>query len=209
MSMIDFYCVPTSNGQKIAILLCELGLEFNLIKVNRLAGEPPSDDYLKINPIGKYPSIIDIDSKNKKTTVFETQAIAQYLIEKTQLLLPKKIEERVNSHIWANAVSSGLTPLLGSQYYVQFRSKTNLNEINDWFLLEIKRYLQAFDKRLETNNFLAGDNISYCDVMAFPILFGSVKRLPDDFNNYNNISRWLNSLIGRPSFRRGIEIAKF
>ena len=50
--MIDFYCVPTSNGQKIAILLCELGLEFNLIKVNRVAGEPPSDTYLKINPIG-------------------------------------------------------------------------------------------------------------------------------------------------------------
>ncbi|PPR75879.1 MAG: Disulfide-bond oxidoreductase YfcG [Alphaproteobacteria bacterium MarineAlpha2_Bin1] len=207
--MIDFYCVPTSNGQKIAILLNELGLEFNLIKVKRLAGEPPSDEYLKINPVGKYPSIIDFDCENKKIIIFETQAIAQYLTEKTQLLLPNKIEERVNSHIWANVISAGLTPLLGSQYFIEFRAKTNLGEINYWILSEIKRYLKAIDERLEKNIYLAGDTISYCDVMAFPIMFGSIKRLPDSLNNYNHISRWIDVLKNRDSFRRGLEITNF
>lgn len=207
--MIDFYCVPTSNGQKIAILLCELGVEFNLIKVNRVAGEPPSDTYLKINPIGKYPSIVDFNNLNQKIIVYETQAIAQYLIEKTQLLLPQKLEERVNANIWSNAISSGLTPLLGSQYFVQYRSETNLDEINEWLLTEIYRYLRAFNNRLENNTYLAGENISYSDVMAFPIMFSSIKRLPDNLNNYNNITRWLKLLQDRPSFIRGVKITNF
>ena len=207
--MIDFFCVPTSNGQKIAILLCELGVEFNLIQIKRIAGEPPNDNYLKINPIGKYPSIIDYDNSEKKIIIYETQAIAQYLIEKTKLLLPSSMEERVNAHIWANVISSGLTPLLGSQYFVQYRAKTNLDEINDWFLSEINRYLKAFNKRLQKNKFLSGPSLSYCDIMAFPIMFGSVKRLPYGLKNYNFISRWLESLQERPAFKKGLKITNF
>jgi len=207
--MIDFYCVPTSNGQKIAILLCELDLKFNLIQVKRVAGEPPNESYLNINPIGKYPSIIDYENPNKKIIIYETQAIAQYLTEKTQLLLPKDSEERANAHIWANVISSGLTPLLGSQYFVQFRAKSNLDEINSWFLSEIKRYLKAFNERLENNKFLSGSSISYCDIMAFPIMFGSINRLPNGLNDYNFISRWVKSLEERPSFKIGLKITKF
>ena len=208
--MIDFYCVQTSNGQKIAILLEEMNLNYNLKLVEREPGQPPNKEFLKINPIGKYPAIIDIYSFNNKsnsTIIFETQAIALYLIEKTNLLIPRNLEDRNNAHIWSNALSSGLTPLFGTQYFIQYRAKKDLSEINFWILSEIKRYLNAFDLRLSKSTFLAGSEISYADILSFPIMNNSVKRLPGVIDKYENIKRWLDVLKKRPAFKRGLEIS--
>mgnify|MGYP001239402596 CR=1 FL=1 len=208
--MIDFYSVPTSNGQKIAILLEEMSLEYKLIMIEREKGQLPNKDYLKINPIGKYPAIIDnfVDNNESKSIIiFETQAIALYLTDKTNLLLPKKIDDRNNAHIWSSAISSGLTPLLGTQYFIQYRAKKDLSEIHSWILNEIERYLNAFDLRLSNNRFLAGSDISYADVLTFPIMNNSLSRIPGCIDKHENIKRWIRMLIDRPAFKRGIEIS--
>ena len=150
--MITFYCVPTPNGQKIAILLEEMNLTYKLIMQERKVGEPPNLDYLKINPIGKYPSIVDENtSDGKKIIIFETHAIALYLVEKTKLMLPNNQEERSSSHIWSSVISSGLTPLMGTQYFIQFRSREFETEVSSWILEEVNRYLSAIDLRLSNN----------------------------------------------------------
>ncbi len=205
--MIDFYCVPTSNGQKIAILLYEMNIKFNLKMVIRKPGDPPTKEYLKINPVGKYPSIIHFNQELKKEIiVFETQAIVMYLTKLTGLLIPENIEDLNQANIWSNAISSGMTPLLGSQYFIQYRAKNKLDEINEWFLSEIKRYLIAFNLRLKDNSYLAGNKISFCDIIAYPVLQNSIKRLPIDLNEFNYIQLWNKKLSLRPAFRKGMGI---
>jgi Glutathione S-transferase len=207
--MITFYCVPTPNGQKIAILLEEMKLTYKLIMQERKVGEPPNLDYLEINPIGKYPSIVDEDtSDGKKIILFETHAIALYLVEKTKLMLPNNQEERSNSHIWSSVISSGLTPLMGTQYFIQFRSGENETEVSSWILEEANRYLSAIDLRLSNNKYLAGDSLSYADCLAFPILNISARRLPGGISNYQNIEGWISELSKRPAFIIGSKLTK-
>ncbi|MDC0074932.1 glutathione S-transferase family protein [Alphaproteobacteria bacterium] len=207
--MIIFYCVPTPNGQKIAILLEEMKLTYKLLMQERKVGEPPNLDYLEINPIGKYPSIVDkISPEGKEITLFETHAIALYLVEKTKLMVPSNEEERSNSHIWASVISSGLTPLMGTQYFIQFRSGEYETKISSWILEEAIRYLSAIDFRLSNNKYLAGDSLSYADCLAFPILNISARRLPEGINHYQNIKEWISELSKRPAFIEGVKLTK-
>ena len=57
--------------------LQELGVEFEAITVNLMAGEHRRPEFLKINPAGKLPVLVDGD-----TVLTESIAIVVYLAEK-------------------------------------------------------------------------------------------------------------------------------
>lgn len=64
--MIDFYAWTTPNGYKIAILLEELGTEYNVIPINIGKGEQFAPEFLKISPNNKIPAIVDYDTGEGK-----------------------------------------------------------------------------------------------------------------------------------------------
>jgi len=78
--MIDLYTAGTPNGYKISIALEELGLPYELHNLNLLANEQKQASFLKINPNGRIPAIVDRDADN--LTIFESGAILIYLAEK-------------------------------------------------------------------------------------------------------------------------------
>ena len=59
--MIDLYTYATINGQNIVIALEEMQLEYNLHKVNLMKGEQQKPEFLKLNPSGRIPIIVDQD----------------------------------------------------------------------------------------------------------------------------------------------------
>src|SRR5438094_78608 len=75
--MIDLYTAPTPNGHKVSITLEELGLPYDVHVVNLLAGEQKQPEYLRINPNGRIPTIVDREAGN--FAVFESGAIMIHL----------------------------------------------------------------------------------------------------------------------------------
>ena len=77
--------------------LQELGVDFEPIRVNLLAGEHHRPDFLKINPAGKIPVLVDGD-----LVLTESVAIVLYLAEKyaERGLLPAGIEARAQVNRW-------------------------------------------------------------------------------------------------------------
>ena len=73
--------------------LQELGVEFEAVTVNLMAGEHRRPEFLKINPAGKLPVLVDGD-----TVLTESIAIVTYLAEKypekklIPLTLPQKAQ---------------------------------------------------------------------------------------------------------------------
>lgn len=93
--MIELYTAPTPNGWKASITLEELGLTYKVHPVNIMAGEQKTIEYLKINPNGRIPAIVD-----DGFAVFESGAIMMYLAEKTGQLLPADVQGRSQVLQW-------------------------------------------------------------------------------------------------------------
>ena len=80
--MLRFYFHATPNPMKVALLLEELGLDYEPIALDTFKGHQHSAEFLKINPNGKAPAIED-DGKR----VFDSTAICLYLAEKHGVFL--------------------------------------------------------------------------------------------------------------------------
>src|SRR6478736_391484 len=80
-TMIELYTWTTPNGRKVSIMLEECGLPYNVHKINiGTNSEQFTPDYLKINPNGKIPSIIDAEGPDgKPIAMMESGAILIYL----------------------------------------------------------------------------------------------------------------------------------
>ena len=78
--MIELYTDSSPNGFKITIALEELGLPYTLRHVRIEQGENRQADFLRLNPHGRIPVLVDHETG---ITLFESAAILLYLAEKT------------------------------------------------------------------------------------------------------------------------------
>src|SRR3546814_13104084 len=78
---MKLYGGGSPNAQKIVLMLEELGLAFALIKVDVYGGEQYSPAFLALNPIGKYPVLIDGEGAAAGQPIFESCALLIYLAE--------------------------------------------------------------------------------------------------------------------------------
>ena len=81
--MIQLYTAGTPNGQKASIMLEETGLDYQWQKIHLGELEQKEDWFLKLNPNGRIPVIVDKD--NNDFTVFESQSLS--LIDKSLSIL--------------------------------------------------------------------------------------------------------------------------
>ncbi|WP_207768043.1 glutathione S-transferase N-terminal domain-containing protein, partial [Methylobacterium frigidaeris] len=83
---IDLYYWTTPNGWKASIMLEECGLPYRMVPINIGKGAQAAPDFLAVSPHGKIPVIVDPDGPGgTPITVFESNAILQYLARKTGL----------------------------------------------------------------------------------------------------------------------------
>jgi glutathione S-transferase len=94
MKLYEF--APT-RSIRVRWMLQELGVDFESIAVNLMAGEHRHPEFLKINPAGKVPVLVDDD-----LVLTESVAIVLYLAEKYphKGLLPTDIKQRSQVYRW-------------------------------------------------------------------------------------------------------------
>ena len=94
MKLYEF--APT-RSIRVRWTLQELGIDFDAIPVNLLAGEHRSPAFLKLNPAGKLPVLVDGDM-----VLTESIAIALYLAEKyrDKALIPADPQQRAQLMRW-------------------------------------------------------------------------------------------------------------
>ena len=83
--MIDLYTASTPNGWKVSITLEELNIPYNIIPIDLIKGEQKEPSFLKINPNGRIPAIVDRSEND--LAIFESGAIMIYLAEKEGIRL--------------------------------------------------------------------------------------------------------------------------
>ncbi|KAA0975082.1 glutathione S-transferase family protein [Pseudomonas sp. ANT_H12B] len=198
--MIDLYTAATPNGHKVSIVLEELGLPYTVHALSFDKKEQKSADFLKINPNGRIPAIVD--RANGDFAVFESGAILIYLAELSGKLLPKDPKGRSVVLQWLMFQMGGIGPMQG-QANVFFRYfPEKLQGAIDRYQHETRRLYEVLDTRLQDVEFLAGE-YSIADIATFPWVRGyewsgvSVDGLPA-------LQRWMATMEARPAVQRGL-----
>ena len=109
--MIELFTSETPNGWKISITLEEMGLPYEYRYIKLSERQQKEDWYLKLNPNGRIPTIIDHD--NDDFVVFESGAIMIYLAEKTGKLMPSDVKGRSQVIQWLMFQMGNLGPMMG------------------------------------------------------------------------------------------------
>ena len=200
--MITLYTSATPNGWKASITLEELGLNYDVHHIQMDKKEQKEDWYLKLNPNGRIPTIVDHD--NDDFAVFESGAIMIYLAEKTGRLMPADPKGRSLVIQWLMFQMGGIGPMMG-QSNVFFRyAPEKIPYAIDRYHREVRRLLEVLDTRLADNRYLAGD-YSIADIASWSWVHG-YKWSGVTIDGLSHLERWLLDIGERPAVIRGMDV---
>jgi len=200
--MIDLYTASTPNGHKVSVALEELGLPYTVHAVDLARGEQKTPDFLRLNPNGRIPVIVD--RAQGDFTVFESGAILVYLAEQTGRLMPADPKGRSVVMQWLMFQMAGVGPMMG-QANVFFRYfPEKIQPAIDRYQNESRRLFEVLDNRLAQAQWLAdeysiADIAHWCWVRTHRWSGVSVEGLP-------HLRRWLDAMKARPACQRGVEV---
>lgn len=203
---IDLYYWPTPNGQKISVMLEECALPYAVHSVNIGKGEQFAPEFLKISPNNRIPAIVDPEGPDgAPISVFESGAILQYLARKVGKFYGKTERERVVVDEWLFWQVGGLGPMGGqANHFVHYAPEKIEYGINR-YTNEVNRLFGVMNRRLEHQEFLAGD-YSIADMACYPWARGG-ERVGQNFADFPYLKRWLDANWARPAVQAGIKVA--
>ncbi len=200
--MIDLYTAPTPNGHKVSITLEELAIPYEVHIINLLAGDQKKPDYVKLNPNGRIPTIVDRDEGD--FAVFESGAIMIYLAEKAGRLVPTDRKGRSRVIQWLMFQMGGIGPMMGQAnvFYRYFPEK--IQPAIDRYQNECRRLFEVLDAQLAAHEWLAGD-YSIADIANWAWV-RTYKWSGVRVDGLEHLSRWMGAMSGRPACRKGVEV---
>ncbi|WP_375286365.1 glutathione S-transferase family protein [Sphingomonas sp.] len=209
---LQYYGLPTPNGVKVSIMLEEIGLPYEVHKVDFGQNDQKSDAFLSLNPNGKIPAILDPDGPGgKPLALFESGAILVYLAEKTGQLIPADPVERLHALQWVMFQMGGVGPMFGQLgFFVKFAGKDwEDKRPRDRYADEAKRLLGVMDRALDGRDWFLGD-YSIADVSMLGWVNGLVNFYGAGelvgFDQHHNVAAWLERGLARPAVQRGLRI---
>ncbi len=197
--MIDLYTSPTPNGWKASIMLEEIGLPYTVKAIRLEKLEQKQAWYLKLNPNGRIPTIVDHDED--AFAVFESGAILIYLAEKSGKLMPQDRKGRSTVIQWLMFQMGGIGPMQGQANVFYRYAPEKIQYAIDRYQKETKRLYTVLDRRLAEHEYLAGD-YSIADIATWPwvTLHGWAGV---DIEDMPHLRRWIDKVGVRPAVVKG------
>jgi glutathione S-transferase len=192
---MKLYEFGPTRSIRVRWMLQELGVDFEATTVNLLAGEHRQQPFLKINPAGKLPAVIDGD-----TVLTESVAIVLYLAEKypEKNLMPTALEQRGQALRWLMFAATELEQPLWRMalhttvYPEEKRVPAAVPCARDDFL----KMARVIDRHMEGRKFVLGDRVSAVDfVLAYTLDWAGLARLLGDFPR---LEAYVDDMYARP-----------
>jgi glutathione S-transferase len=198
MKLYDF--LPCPYGQKVRIMLAEKGLSYELAEVDLTQGEQRRPEFLRLNPFGRVPVLVDED-----TTVYDSTIIGEYLEDEypEPPLLPAVGSSalRAQARMWEDLADTSFTVQVG-QLMAEMGKAEGERDANRIQRLQqsIDRMLSFLNHQLQAQEFLVSQ-FSVADIGFIPRLL-VLRELGVDLGaNRGNIDAWIRRMIERPSIQ--------
>ena len=196
--MITLYGSARSSAGRCLWCLEETGVAYENKNVDMKSKEHQSAAFLKINPNGKVPAMVDGDTK-----LFESMAINFYLADKYKPeLLGLTPEDRAMSYQWSFWASSELQdPII--QVFIQKmfmpdekRSQTVIDEN----LAKLPALFTTLDNALSSKNYLNGKTFTLADLNTMSVVTVA-SHVGFDITKFKNVDSWMKAISDRPAYQ--------
>ncbi|XP_040866810.1 glutathione S-transferase zeta class isoform X6 [Glycine max] len=167
----------------------------------------PCSEFLKLNPIGFVPVLVDGDS-----VIVDSLAIImshiQYLEDKypDPPLLPRDIHQRAINFQAATIVSSSIQPFQNYTVVKYIEEKVGTDEKLPWTQSVIGKGFMALEKLLKDHarRYATGDEILLADLFLAPQLDTAIKRFNVDMKEFPTLSRLHETYNEMAAFRKAL-----
>ncbi|KAJ7084258.1 glutathione S-transferase [Mycena epipterygia] len=188
--------------RRVATVLYEAKVPFELIQIDRSKGEHKTREYLEKQPFGQIPYIDD-----DGFILFETRAICRYIAAKypeSRLIPtdPKKnalFEQAASIELMNFEFNAG--PAVFETWGKARRGLKTDQAVFDAKIAALDVKLDAYDAILAKQKYLAGDELTLADLFHLPnapILERHAKS--DIMTRKPHVARWYKDLLSRPSW---------
>lgn len=199
--MIKIYGSPKSSAGRVYWMLEELGLSYERIPLNMSQREHKNTEFLKLNPNGKVPCLVDGDY-----VIWESMAITQYLAHKynqNSPLLPKTPEEIGHVAQWSywsilEMQKHAVEWLIQVMFVPAERKDMSIVEKAQNALIPL---FGVLEKSLENNTYLVGGRFTIADLHVASVA-GIAGTLGFDMKPYKNVQTWLKACQDRPAWHK-------
>lgn len=202
--MIEFYYHPSPNPAKVALMLEETRLPYEVVSIDTRKGEQHTSAFLAINPNSKTPALVDGEA-----VLFDSSAILLYLAEKTGRFLPANTPaQRAQLLSWLMFIASGIGPYSGQAVHFQHFAPAPKDYAVNRYRFEAERHWGILDAQLAKHEYLLGNDYTILDMSvwgwarAVPFIFGE-----DGWAKLPNVKRLFDTVGARPAATRAAELA--
>lgn len=200
--MYTLYYSTGSCSRAVHTVLNEIGETPELVKINTMAGEQRSPEFLKINPFGQVPVLKDGDQ-----TILEGGAQIVYLCDKHKSpLLPQSGPARAKALQWLMFGNSSLHPAYGRMFMLR---KLDLDDAARNSLVE--QYAAGIQKLWDTveaelgkgGPYLAGKDVTAGDILLTVI--SNWSPFDKKFKFGPKTQALVDAVKERPAFKKAVE----
>lgn len=203
---MKLYWLPLSpNNFPVSALADHLGVALERIYLDPTKGETQRPEFLKINPNGKCPTLVDEDF-----VLWESNAIMQYLCSKKPEagLWPADERSRIDISRWLLWQQAHWMNACGGLLWQKFIKK--LFGQGDPDPAEVKKgeervrqFGSVLDQSLEGKSYLVGNRLSIADfAVAAPLPFAEACGFPLD--GLSNIPRWYRQIAQLEAWQKNL-----
>ncbi len=206
IAMIELYTWGTPNGRKVSVMLEECGLRYNVHRIDIGKGDQFAPEYLKLNPNGKIPSIVDPDGPDgAPIALMESGAILVYLAGKTGKFLPASARGKYAALEWLMFQMGGVGPMYGQVHHFLRAAKVEVPYAIERYVKEKDRLYGVLDRRLGEARYLAGGEYTIADIATYPWV-ARYEWHKTDLATFPNVKRWFDAIGARPAVQRGMAV---
>ena len=233
--MLELYTHPMSPcSQKVRIVLAEKGLDWEKRHVNLAEKENLSPEYLKLNPLGVVPTLVD-----EGKPVIESSIICEYLEDRFSdpALRPDGPWHSAQMRFWMKHVDNKVHPSCGALQWplvmadkIRLLSETEMNALIDRVVEKPRRERQRrllkmgydapdivdavatyeqtlvdMESALQGQDWLAGDRFSLADAAMAPYLQTLYQfGWSDWYLTRKRVADWYARCVERVSYTTGV-----
>ncbi|MEM9279328.1 MAG: glutathione S-transferase family protein [Pseudomonadota bacterium] len=198
MSHIKLYFNPLSgHAHRPWAMLKLLGIEFEEIFVDFFKGEHKAPEYLKLNPLGQVPVLIDGDSVIRDSTAALVYLALKYDPERQWL--PADPLAAANVQKWLATSTRDIWEGPGMARMIKI---FNASQDHEAVVAKTDKLFNAlFEPHLGEHDWLVGDRPTIADVSNYGYI-AAVTEGEVDLSAYHNTSRWIERLEAYPGFTK-------